>query len=129
MEGSSRQSHAAHHKFQKSCAAAKAEEAAIAAPSALLDADAPEVVARLEALDDAVFDAIQGKSAALADLQRLWPLLKTELGEPLLAESRGQYIRYALSLWQEPAGVGRDHDSARAVNALEVLCVLFDEAP
>ena len=78
-------------------------------------------------MDDAVFDAIQGKAAALADLHELWPALKTELGEALLAESREQYIRYALSIWQEPADIEGNHDPARAVNALEVLCVLFDE--
>jgi hypothetical protein len=128
IDGNSRQAHAAHHRFEKSCAAAKSEGAAIRAPSALRDADSPEVVARLEALDDAVFDAIQGKAAALADLHQLWPALKTELGEALLDESRAQYIRYALSIWQGPARSGENHDPARAVNALEVLCVLFDEA-
>ena len=105
----------------------KSDASVTCAPSELLDADSPEVVARLEALDDAVFDAIQGKAAALADLHQLWPALKSELGDALLAESREQYIRYALSIWQEPANIEGDHDPARAVNALEVLCVLFDE--
>lgn len=123
-----RQSHAAHRKFQKSFAAASNSEASVVcAPSEFLVADSPEVVARLEALDDAVFDAIQGKAAALADLHQLWPALKIELGQVLLAESREQYIRYALSIWQEPANIEGNHDPARAVNALEVLCVLFDE--
>ena len=54
--------------------------------------------------------------------------MKSELGEGLLAESREQYIRYALSLWQEAAEIGGDRDPARAATALEVLCVLFDEA-
>ena len=123
-----RQAHAAHRKFQKTVAeASKSEAAAVCAPSELLDADSPEVLARLEALDDAVFDAVQGKVAALADLHQLWPALKIELGETLLAESREQYIRYALSIWREPAGSAGNHDPARAVYALEVLCVLFDE--
>jgi hypothetical protein len=123
-----RQAHAAHRKFQKSFAAAPSADASvICAPSKLLDSDSPQVVARLEALDDAVFDAIQGKAAALADLHHLWPALKIELGDALLAESREQYIRYALSIWQEPASIEGNHDPARAVHALEVLCVLFDE--
>ncbi len=127
VDGNSRQAHAAHHKFEKSCAAAESEAMPIPPPPARLDADSPDVVARLEALDDAVFDAIQGKAAALADVHEIWPALKAELGETLLEESRRQYIRYALSIWQGPAGDGENHDSARAVNALEVLCVLFDE--
>jgi hypothetical protein len=92
-----------------------------------LGADSPEVVAQLEALDDAVFDAIQGKAPALAELRTLWPKLKSCLGEVLLAESREQYVRHALSVWHEPVNVDGDRDPRRAVNALEVLCVLFDE--
>jgi len=84
-------------------------------------------VAQLEALDDAVFDAIQGKSAALTLLRVLWPQLKSCLGVPLLAESREQYVRYALSVWREPALSNGNHDPRRTVDALEVLCVLFDE--
>jgi hypothetical protein len=84
-------------------------------------------VAQLESLDDAVFDAIQGKSDALAALRWLWPQLKVRLGDPLLAESREQYVRYALSIWQKPANSDGNHDPRRAVDALEVLCVLFDE--
>ncbi len=123
-----RQPHAAHDKFQKDGAtASNSDTAVICAPSKLLDADSPEVVAKLEALDDAVFDAIQGDCVALADLHKLWPALKLELGEVLLAESREQYIRYALSIWQEPAKIKESHNPTRAVNALEVLCVLFDE--
>ena len=109
--------------------AAPLETARICAPSHARDADSPDVVARLEALDDAVFDAIHGKAAALADVHKLWPALKDELGEALLAESRGQYIRYALDIWQEPATVQGNLDCSRAVYALEVLCLLMDEMP
>ncbi len=123
-----RQSHAAHHKFQGSLAAVSTcETPAARGPAKFLDADSPEVVARLEALDDALFDAVQGKAAALAEFRKLWPALKVELGEALLAESREQYIRYALSIWREPVHIDGDHDPVRAIHALEVLCVLFDE--
>ena len=124
-----RQAHAAHRKFQKTVASASKSAASVACPpSESIDAESPAVVARLEALDDAVFDAVRGKRGALADLQKLWPVLKAELGAAFLAESREQYIRYALSLWQEPPDIERNHDPARVVNALEVLCVLFDES-
>jgi hypothetical protein len=123
-----RQSHAAHRKFQGSLAATSTcETPAARGPAKFLDTDSPEVVARLEALDDALFDAVQGKAAALAEFRKLWPALKVELGEALLAESREQYIRYALSIWREPVNIAGDHDPVRAIHALEVLCVLFDE--
>ena len=93
----------------------------------MLDADSPEVVAQLEALDDAAFDAIRGKAAALDELRSLWPELKCRLGDALLAESREQYIRYVLSIWHEPANLTGDRDPRRAVNALDVLDVLFDD--
>jgi hypothetical protein len=96
-------------------------------PSHSLHADSPEVVAQLESLDDAVFDAISGKPDALAALRWLWPQLKTRLGEALLAESREQYVRYALSVWHKADNPEGLRDPRCAVDALEVLCVLFDE--
>jgi hypothetical protein len=129
-----RQAHAAHQTFQKTAAAAAAQndaapcDAALAkGPSHSLHADSPEVVAQLESLDDAVFDAIQGKPDALPALRWLWPQVKIRLGETLLAESREQYVRYALSVWHKADNPEGDHDPRRAVEALEVLCVLFDE--
>ena len=93
-----RQAHAAHQTFQKSAAAALAAAGdgpgfregrfchngshagreigtvpLSAAPPQTVDANSPEVVAQLESLDDAVFDAIRGKAAALAELRLLWP--------------------------------------------------------
>jgi hypothetical protein len=99
----------------------------IGAPSQLRDADSPEVVAKLEALDDAVFGALQGDTSAWAELHKLWPALKSELSNDLLVESHEQYIRYAISIWQEPANMEGDHDPARALTALEVLRVLCKE--
>ena len=114
--------------FQRSAAAvAHGDAAGVSGPSQALRADSPEVVAQLESLDDAVFDAIQGKSDALAALRWLWPQVKVRVGESLLAESREQYIRYALSVWYKLANAEGQHDPRRAVDALEVLCVLFDE--
>ncbi len=125
-DANGRRAHAAHHRFQKSAEGATALRSA-AAPSHDLHADAPEVLEKLEALDDAVYDAINGHAAALERLQALWPAALANLGEPFLAESREQYLRYALTIWEnclDPHGV---HDPARAVQALDVLCVLFDE--
>ena len=122
-----RKAHAAHYKFQKSGSTGATIASGASAPSQFLHADSPEVESHLEALDDAVFAAIQGDSSAMDALRNVWPELRQHLGDPLLAESREQYIRYALSIWQEPARSGAPHDPARAVLALEVLCVLFDD--
>ncbi len=118
--------HAAHHRFQKSGEGATAVRSA-PVPSKDLQPDAPEVVETLEALDDAVYDAIHGQAAALERLQALWPTGLAHLGEQFLAESQAQYLRYALTVWENCVDAQGVHDPGRAVQALEVLCVLFDE--
>ena len=95
-------------------------------PSKTLDPDSPEVLARLEQLDDAVWEAVGGNPQALQRLCLLWPQMRGDLGDELLAESREQYLRYALSIWEEYMGTGGIRKPARAVHALDVLCVLFD---
>jgi hypothetical protein len=119
--------HAAHRRFEKSGSAVAAAPAKTPAPSTHLDPDSPAVLEKLEALDDAVFDAISGQAPALAQLRELWPSLRGELGDDLLVESREQYLRYSLSVWEQCVDEGQIRDASKAVQALEVLCVLFDE--
>ena len=49
------------------------------------------------------------------------------LGPQLVAESREQYLRYALSIWETCVDAQGVHDARRSLQALDVLCVLFDE--
>ena len=53
--------------------------------------------------------------------------LREELGMEMIAESREQYLRYALALWENKADLDNDRQPARAIQALDVLCVIFDE--
>ena len=98
--GNALRAHAAHHRFEKSAEAATAVRSAGAVPSKDLATETPEVLETLEALDDAVYDAIHGHAAALERLQALWPTALAHLGEQFLAESRVQYLRYALTVWE-----------------------------
>ena len=118
--------HAAHRRFEKS-GPGRAARAAPPAPSQSLHPDSPQVLEKLEALDDAVYEAIDGREAALERLQTLWPATLAELGPQLVAESREQYLRYALSLWETCVDAQGLHDPRRSLQALDVLCVLFDE--
>jgi hypothetical protein len=115
--------HAAHRQFAKSVAAARAR------PSSNLGLDAPEVVEKLEHLDDLVYEAISGQARAMEQLHTLWPRLVKELGDQALAESREQYLRHALSVWGECAEVNGIRNPARANQALDVLCLLFGDTP
>lgn len=58
-----------------------------------------EVVARLEALDDVVFPAIDGDQNALRRLEPSWQLALAALGPEAVHESRQQYLRYARATW------------------------------
>jgi hypothetical protein len=118
--------HAAHRRFAKSLTKARGRSGA--GPSVNFAAETPEIVEKLEHLDDLVYDAIAGHSAAMEQLQALWPRLLKELGDPILAESREQYLRYALSVWQECADRNGIRNPASAHQALDVLCLLFGDA-
>jgi hypothetical protein len=120
--------HAAHRQFEKSAKAAATAEWRTSAPSACLDAGSPEVLDKLETLDDLVYEAINGRTIAIERLHLLWPKLLAELGEDLLVESREQYLRFALSIWEKCTDSNGVRNPARAVQALDVLCLLFGEA-
>jgi hypothetical protein len=117
--------HAAHRRFEKTAQAATAPPRT--GPSQFLHADSPEVVTKLEVLDDVVFDAVGGCAQSLQRLNSIWPALRAELGDDLLAESREQYLRYAVSIWERCIAEDVIRDPVRAVQVLDVLCVLLDE--
>ncbi|MBN2475728.1 MAG: hypothetical protein JXB62_14040 [Pirellulales bacterium] len=119
--------HAAHHRFESTGANASVSKVKTIGPARTLDPNSPSVLEKLELLDDLVYEAVGGQTAALVQLKQLWPEVLAELGEQLVAESREQYLRYALLIWEESVDHGSIRDPARAVQALDVLCVLFDE--
>ncbi len=118
--------HAAHDHFEKTVPAGDTAALALSPPSKTLDVGSPEVLEKLETLDDLVYDAIAGKTFALNRLKELWPEIHESLGDDLLQESREQYLRYALSIWENRGEVTGIRNPARAVQALDVLCLLFD---
>ncbi len=117
-----RRAHAAHAP-----AAGRASACEVARPSARLAPDSPEVLGRLEQLDDVVYEALDGQATALEELETLWPEVLSELGDELVAESREQYLRYALQIWERTVGPDGLRKPGKAAQALDVLCVLFGE--
>ena len=120
--------HAAHRRFEKDSAAATLSGVKLDAPSRKLEFDSPEVLQKLERLDDVVYEAIGGLASAMDELKTLWPEVLESLGEPLVAESREQYLRYAIAIWQKNIDHGSIRNPILAVQAIEVLCLLFNEA-
>ena len=118
--------HAAHRKFEKSHPACTAT---IEVPASVKHSGLhpPEVLNKLEYLDDLVYEAMAGHTESLEKLRNVWPKLLEELDDNVLAESREQYLRYALSIWTKCADVDTIRDPARAIQAIDVLCLLFGE--
>jgi hypothetical protein len=119
--------HRPHPCFGENGASASAAQCNASRPSVLLDPNDPEVLAKLEHLDDLVYEAIGGKVEAISELQEYWPRVREQLGDELLVESQEQYLRYALATWTESIEPDALREPTRAVHSLEVLCVLFNE--
>jgi len=95
-------------------------------PAAELSVHIPGSVSQLEELDDVVFEAIAGKPAAFARLQVLWPQMLAQLGPQHIEESKAQYLRHAMAVWQECQADTSDSPK-QGMRALEVLCLLLGE--
>jgi len=123
-----RQAHARHRCLFPKAAVPAPPVVRPSPPSRQLDPGDPSVLEKLERLDDLVFEAISGNSSSLEELKWFWPRIRGELGDPLLAESREQYLRYALASWEELAERDGIRNPSFAMQSLEVLCVLFSGA-
>jgi hypothetical protein len=126
VSSSEQHAHSPHRQFEKTLAMAATTLGVASEHQGLYP---PEILEKLEYLDDLVYEAISGQTDSLEKLRAAWPKIFTELGEEMLAESREQYLRYALSIWDECANVGDVRDPARAIQALDVLCLLFGTLP
>src|SRR5688572_14604497 len=60
----------------------------------------PQIVKRLEDLDDVIFPAIDGDLEALKASQPAWQHAMEELGLEAVQETRCEYLRYAQTVWQ-----------------------------
>ena len=85
----------------------------------------PAAIERLEQLDDAVYDAINGSVDAMATVNELWQQLCSQLSPATLAAAREQYLRYTLTLWDACADEPL-REPQRAARALDMLTVLFE---
>ena len=94
--------------------------------AATLADHSPETLELLEQVDDLVFAAIGGDQRALEELEVVWPTVQDELEPDVVEQSREQYLKCALSIWSECVE-GEAHRPDRAVAAIDVLCVLFED--
>jgi hypothetical protein len=120
----SRTSPAPREKESSSSRSRRHNDGLLDSPSELLDVHSADAVELLEKLDDCVFDAISGDQRALAEVVRLWPEVLRAIGPSKVEESREQYLRYALSIWESCLDEGL-REPKRAVASLQVLNVLF----
>ncbi|MEX2316951.1 MAG: hypothetical protein WD669_07355 [Pirellulales bacterium] len=87
----------------------------------------PEVVARLEWLDDLMFAAIDGDATALQEASDAWRKLRDELGADTVEESRQQYLRCAQGVWHS-LRFQPNHSPEKVFAAIEVISLLTGRA-
>jgi hypothetical protein len=87
----------------------------------------PEVLAKLEWLDDLMFEAIEGDAVALETAIDAWHKTLDELGPDPLEESRQQYLRRAESVWKELRNQP-NHPPHKVFAAIEIISLLAEKA-
>jgi hypothetical protein len=83
----------------------------------------PEVIARLEWLDDLMFAAIDGDPVALEAAVHAWRRTVEELGPKVVVESRRQYMRRAQSVWNSLRN-DPSHPPQKSFAAIEIISLL-----
>jgi hypothetical protein len=87
----------------------------------------PDVLAKLEWLDDLMFEAIEGDAVALETAIDAWKKSLDELGPEPLEESRTQYLRRAQSVWNE-LRLKPNHPPHKVFAAIEIISLLAAKA-
>ena len=92
-------------------------------PTVPLDPESREANELLEALDDAMFEAIAGDEASLARAHDLWQRAVAAVGGERVEESREQYLRFAVETTKQCAA-GEVREPAKMLAAVEVIAWL-----
>jgi hypothetical protein len=87
----------------------------------------PNLLARLEWLDDLMFEAIEGDATALETAIDAWRKSLEEMGPEALEESRCQYLRRAQSVWSELRNQP-NHPPHKVFAAIEIISLLAAKA-
>jgi hypothetical protein len=87
----------------------------------------PDLIARLEGLDDLIFAAIEGDAVALENAADAWRKMLHDHGAEAMEESRRQYLRCAQTVWHalrhEP-----NHPPHKVFAAIEIISLLAGKA-
>jgi hypothetical protein len=86
-------------------------------------ASEPNIVARLEWLDDLMFAAIEGDPVSLQAAAEAWNNTLRQLGRDALEESRRQYLRRAQSVWNDLRSTP-NHPPHKVFAAIEIISLL-----
>jgi hypothetical protein len=87
------------------------------------DETEPDIVARLEMLDDIIFAAIEGDAVALEMAADAWHAAVVELGPAAIDESRREYLRHAQTVW-ETLRHQPNHPPHKLFAAIEIISLL-----
>ncbi len=87
------------------------------------DVTEPEIVARLEMLDDVIFAAIEGDAVAMEKASDAWHAALADLGPNVVDESRREYLRRAQTVW-ESLRHQPNHPPHKVFAAIEIISLL-----
>ncbi len=82
-----------------------------------------DVLHRLELLDDTIFAAIDGDQQAVERALKLWSELEGSIDQGLLEESREQYLRYAITVYENAHDLDQG-SPMQAAAAVEIISLL-----
>jgi hypothetical protein len=83
----------------------------------------PDIIARLEMLDDVIFAAIEGDAVAIEMAADAWHAALADLGPAAVDESRREYLRHAQTVW-ETLRHQPDHPPHKMFAAIEIISLL-----
>lgn len=87
----------------------------------------PAALDNLQSLEDAIFEAMAGKTDVLDQLSPLWLAVLAQVGPAQEEATREHYLRFALSVWRQLNQADDHHDPSRGAQAMQVICLLFGQ--
>jgi hypothetical protein len=87
----------------------------------------PKALDNLQRLEDAIFEAMAGKSEALEDLSPLWLTVLSQVGPACTEATREHYLRFALAVWRQLNQADDHQEASRSVQAMQVVGLLVGE--
>jgi hypothetical protein len=96
-------------------------------PARAIGQACPAALDNLQLLEDAIFEAMAGKTGVLDRLSPLWLTVLFQVGPAREEATREHYLRFALAVWRQLNQADVHQDPSRGAQAMQVICLLFGQ--